>query len=99
MRYYNPSEVTSPRDHVSNVRVLFDGGVRSVSIAEIEWDGDDVFVMRWNVNNREWNDTEKLKDKKICVGMPSSRGYPVWFVIPAAQRRDIDDIINRLQSE
>ncbi len=35
MRYHPPNQVTSPQDYVSNVRVLFDGGDDSVSIAKI----------------------------------------------------------------
>lgn len=81
MNYVPPSHVVSPRDCVSHVRVLFDGGEDSVSIAEIEWEGENCFAARWNVARREWDDPEK-QTGKTCIGMPTSRGFPVWFVLP-----------------
>ena len=81
MNYVNPAQVTSPQDYVSNVRVLFDGGDNSVSIAKIEWEGKDCFAARWNVAAREWDDPDK-RAGKICLGMPTSHGLPVWFVLP-----------------
>jgi len=38
--------------------------------------------MRWNVSEREWDDADKESGKVLCKGMPVSRGYPVWFVLP-----------------
>jgi len=82
MRYINPIQVTSPQDFISNVRVLFDGGEESFSIAQINWEGTDCYAIRWNIARREWDDPEKQNETKNCIGMPSSHGYPVWFVLP-----------------
>jgi len=82
MNYIDPQNVISPRDCVSNVEVLYDGGADSVSLAKIAWEGKDCFAIRWNVAKREWNDPKKQEGIKQCVGMPTSRGYPVWFVLP-----------------
>jgi hypothetical protein len=74
--------VTSPRDCVSNVRVLYDGGQNSVSVAIIDWEGQPRFAMRWNVALREGDDPEKQSGRKVCAGMPMSRGHSVWFIVP-----------------
>ncbi len=82
MEYYSPKGVISPVDCVSNVQVLYDGGDGSVSVASLEWEGNPCIAIRWNIARREWDDTEKKQNKKTCVGMPSSHGYPVWFILP-----------------
>ena len=82
MKYCSPKDVISPADYVSNVQILYDGGNDSVSIASLEWEGNPCIAIRWNIARREWDDTEKKQDKKTCVGMPSSHGYPVWFILP-----------------
>ncbi len=82
MIYVNPLNVVSPRDCVSNVNVIFDGGEESFSIAEMDWEGTKAVGIRWNVASRECDDSEKLEGKKECKGMPVSRTYPVWFILP-----------------
>ena len=82
MKYFPPIKVISPTEYVSNVKVLYDGGDDSVSVASLEWEGNPCIAMRWNIARREWDDSEKIKNKKTCVGMPSSHGYPVWFILP-----------------
>jgi len=82
MIYHSPITVISPTDYVSNVQVLYDGGPDSVSVASLEWEGNPCIAMRWNIARREWDDAEKIKNNKTCVGLPSSHGYPVWFVLP-----------------
>ena len=82
MKYYAPNDVTSPKDCVRNIEVLYDGGDDFVSVASLDWKRIPSIAMRWNVAQREWNDSEKKKGKKECVGMPSSHGYPVWFILP-----------------
>jgi hypothetical protein len=82
MNYTAPANVIGPQDYVSNVHVIYDGGQDSVSIARLDWEGNQVFAMRWNVARREWDDPDKASGSKVCLGMPSSRGYPVWFVLP-----------------
>ena len=92
MKYWHPSEVVSPKDYVKNVEVILDAGDGSdgnepISIAKLEWEGSPCFGIRWNIARREYDDEEKKKGARKCVGMPSSHGYPVWFIIP-------DDIVN-----
>jgi len=84
MQYTPPNTVTSPQDCVSNINVIFDGGTGSspFSVAKLDWDGSPCIAMRWNVSQREWGDPEKQNNQKVCAGMPVSRGFPVWFVLP-----------------
>ena len=82
MTYTAPQNVTSPRDTISNVEVLFDGGEESVSIARITWNDRVAIGMRWNISFREWDDEAKISEQNICLGMPVSRGYPTWFILP-----------------
>lgn len=82
MKYYKPENVISPQDYVDNVRVIYDGGEGSFSLAKLDWEENECFAIRWNVARREWDDDNKANDKAICVGMPSSHGYPVWFILP-----------------
>jgi len=90
MRYVNPRNVIGPQDYVLDVQVLYDGGgtvaANSFSLARIKWEGRECFAIRWNVAIREFDDPEKQQGKE-CVGLPSSHGYPVWFVLP-------DDMVN-----
>ena len=88
MKYAPPSTVTSPQDYISNINVLFDGGDDSFSVAKLDWEGKPCIAMRWNVARRERDDPDKISGAKVCVGMPSSHGFPVWFVLP-------DEIVNK----
>ena len=92
MIYFKPNQVTSPQKFMKIVRVIFDGGLYSFSIAELEWEGSKVYGMRWNVSG-----------KKVCLGMPVSRARPVWFVIPNVTAKYFEQIISdeleRLKSE
>jgi len=49
MKYIKPAAVLSPRDFISNVRVLYDGGEDYVSVALLEWEGEECLAIRWNV--------------------------------------------------
>lgn len=82
MKYYKPVEVTSPKDFIKIIEILDEGDEDSYAIAIIEWEGIKQVGIRWNVARREWNETEKINERKTCVGMPSSHGYPVWFILP-----------------
>jgi hypothetical protein len=90
MRTIPAANVTSPRDCVSNIRVIYDGGDGSLpgsfpfSLARLDWDGTPSYAMRWNVAQREWDDPDKISLSKVCAGMPTSRGYAVWFILPDA---------------
>jgi hypothetical protein len=88
MKYAPPNTVTSPQDYISNIRVIYDGGENSFSIARLDWEAKPCIAMRWNVARRECDDPEKQSGKKACVGMPSSHGFPVWFLLP-------DEIISK----
>jgi hypothetical protein len=91
-RHTLPIDVISPKDCVSNIRVVFDGGTGSnpFSVVKLDWDGSPCIAMRWNVSEREWNDADKKSGKVVCKGMPLSRGYPVWFVLPDGFTGDSD---------
>lgn len=84
MRYWDPQKVTSPKSFVKKVKVIFDGGETSYSLAEVTWEDQETpsIGIRWNVARREWDDLNKLNGNKIAVGMPTSRGWPVWFILP-----------------
>ena len=75
--YVKPTEVLSPKGQVEVLDVLYDSGEWGVSIARIRYRDElnqpfkECTGMRWNGNLDEDN-----------KGMPVSRGYPVWFVIP-----------------
>ncbi len=82
MKYVQPQNVTSPLDYLSNVRVIHNGGAYGVSVAKLNWDGGECYGLRWNTSMREREDPDKKSNKKTCVGMPTSRGLPVWFIMP-----------------
>lgn len=82
MKYRNPHQVTSPRDFVEVIEIIHDGGEAGASIARINWEGSPVIGVRWNVARRERDDETKKSEERECVGMPSSQGHPVWFVLP-----------------
>lgn len=83
MIYKNPNTVVSPRPFVKLIKVLFDGGPHSISIAEILWKGDPVYAYRWNIAQLEWEDDDKKNNLKECFGYPVSRSQPTWMVLPA----------------
>jgi hypothetical protein len=82
VRYTLPQNVVSPQDFVRNVRVIHDGGEESFSLALLEWESGTCIGIRWNIARREWEDPTKVREERECVGMPTSRGYPVWFILP-----------------
>ncbi len=83
-KYYNPKYVNSPKDCISDVQVIYDGKTYpNYSIAKIKWCGKTKIAIRYNVNQREWNNPNKKNGNIICVGEPNSRGYATWFVLPS----------------
>lgn len=82
MKYFKPEEVKSPQDFISSVTEIYDGGKDSFSLAKVVWEGEDCLAIRWNVARREWDSKEKINGEKKCVGLPSSHGYPIWFILP-----------------
>jgi len=102
MQYKAPNAVTSPKDCVSNINVIFDGGVippTHFSVAKLDWDGDPCIAMRWNVGQREWDEPDKQNNQQICAGMPVSRGYPVWFVLPKELFDENSDVWKQIKSK
>ena len=53
MKYFPLEEVISPKDCVSNIKILYDGGESSVSVTSLEWEEEPCIAMRWNVARRE----------------------------------------------
>lgn len=83
MNYNHPNQVRSPRGYVKQIKPLYDGGEEGFSIAILEdSNGYKNIGIRWNVSEKEWEDSRKTEDGMICVGMPQSRGYSVWFILP-----------------
>jgi len=103
MNYTNPNQVISPKKYLKVINVIFDGGLYSFSIAELEWEKNKVYGMRWNVGRNEWDNPDKKSGLKICLGMPVSRARPVWFILPDVISKSFDRIIadelERLKSE
>ena len=83
MKYNHPHQVRSPRGYAKHIQPLYDGGEEGFSIAILEdCDGNHNVGIRWNVSEKEWGDKAKIRKEKVCVGMPQSRGYSVWFILP-----------------
>ena len=74
MRYIDPNHVDSPKNSVSNLLPVYDGGEWDSSVALLKWDGEDRVAMRWN------GGTDK-DSQKPTPGNPQSRGLPTWFVL------------------
>lgn len=83
MNYNKPEQVRSPRGYAKNIKPLFDGGEEGYSIAILEnSNGHKNIGIRWNVGEKEWEDRRKTDEGMVCVGMPQSRGYSVWLILP-----------------
>lgn len=84
IRHHPANTVTSPKDCVDNVRVIYDGGAvkGEFSVAVLEWQGNPCIGIRWNITERELYNPDKQSGKVICVGEPNSRGYATWFILP-----------------
>lgn len=95
MRYNHPNNVRSPRGYAKHIEPLYDGGEEGISIAILEnSDGNHNIGIRWNVSEKERDDRSKIEEKKACVGMPQSRGYSVWFIMPDTSWRFVPQMIN-----
>lgn len=94
MKYNQPSEVRSPRGYVKHIKPLYDGGEAGCSIAILEdSNGDHNVGIRWNISEKEWDDRRKTEGGKVCVGMPQSRGYSVWFILPDTSWKYVPQMI------
>jgi Cdc6-like AAA superfamily ATPase len=74
MSYIKPDLVISPKNSVSDLRVIYDGGENSWSLAEMKWEGDKVMALRWNGGSTD--------QRFPGIGNPQSRGVPTWFILP-----------------
>lgn len=70
MNYVDPASVISPKNKVSNVEVIHDGGEGNWSVAKLKWEGKPDLGIRWNGHYDQ------------PIGLPQSRGYPTWFIVP-----------------
>lgn len=74
MSYTPPDMVISPKGRVEELKVIYDGGEESWSLAKMKWDGENAVGIRWNGGS---------EDKKFPgIGNPQSRGVPTWFILP-----------------
>jgi hypothetical protein len=70
--YHDPKTVSSPKNKVSSVEIVFDKGPveLSWSVARLIWEGSPAIGIRWN------------GDSSNRIGTPQSRGNPAWFIVP-----------------
>ena len=94
MNYNHPNVVRSPRGYVKHIKPLYDGGEAGCSFAILEdSNGNKNIGIRWNVSENEWYDKRKTEEGKVCVGMPQSRGYSVWFILPDTSWKYVPQMI------
>lgn len=94
MNYNHPNQVQSPRWYAKHITPLYDGGEEGFSIAILEdSNGYKNIGIRWNVSENEWDDSRKTDEGMKCVGMPQSRGYSVWFILPDTSWKFIPQLI------
>lgn len=94
MNYNHPNQVRSPRGYAKHIKPLYDGGEEGFSIAILEdSNGYKNIGIRWNVSEKEWEDSRKTEEGMTCVGMPQSRGYSVWFILPDTSWRFVPQMI------
>ena len=94
MNYNHPNQVRSPRGYAKKITPLYDGGEEGFSIAILEdCNGNHNIGIRWNVSEKEWDDSRKTEEGMLCVGMPQSRGYSVWFIMPDTSWKYVPQMI------
>jgi len=73
MSYVDPKNVLSPKNLVSDVKIIFNTGPGkdSWSVAKLMWNGQPTIGIRWNGQGEDSG-----------VGNPQSRGNPTWFIVP-----------------
>ena len=96
MKYNHPNQVRSPRGYAKYITPLYDGGEEGCSIAILEdCNGYMNIGIRWNVSEKEWYDSRKTDEGMTCVGMPQSRGYSVWFILPDTSWQFVPQMIRK----
>ena len=95
MKYNHPEQVRSPRGYAKKIKPLYDGGEDGCSFAILEdSNGNKNIGIRWNISENEWYDKQKTEERKVCVGMPQSRGYSVWFILPDTSWKYVPQMIH-----
>jgi hypothetical protein len=82
LHYFDPRTVTQPSDYISGIEVLYDGGADGFSLALLKCEGVEHIAIRWNVARKEQDDLLKMEGKEKCLGTPSAKGAPSWFILP-----------------
>ncbi len=77
--YPSLDTVTYILPHIS---VLYHGGASGFSLAMVMCEGLQHVAMRWNVANKEQQDSHKQEGKVICTGSPALGAVPTWFILP-----------------
>ena len=95
--YTSPKDVLSPKDWISDLKVIYDGGATGFSIATMKWKNEQVLGIRWNLSMREYSDPNKQNGVVPCHGMPMSYTHPVWFILPHLSQcpPDVQNIIHK----
>ncbi|OQA55449.1 MAG: hypothetical protein BWY42_01452 [Candidatus Omnitrophica bacterium ADurb.Bin277] len=74
MSYINPNLVVSPKDRVTDLKILRDEGENKWALASLRWDGEPATAIRWNGGSND--------PRFPGIGNPQSRGVPTWFILP-----------------
>lgn len=74
MSYVKPDLVRSPKNKVSDLEVIYDGGENGWSLAKMKWEGEEAIGLRWNGGSDD--------PRFPGIGNPQSRGVPTWFILP-----------------
>jgi hypothetical protein len=88
--YIDPETVTSPKNKVRNVRVLFDRGPvdYSWSLARLVYRDEEHIGIRWNGD-----------DKDSKKGVPLANAHPVWFILPKEIEEAVESTIHKLKEK
>ena len=88
MKYIEPDDVTSPKNHWRLHRILYDKGGGQWAAAEGQWDSDgrwrDVLALRWNGH------------EGAVLGNPQSSARPTWFIVPEELEASVREAIRKL---
>jgi hypothetical protein len=81
MSYTPPEMVTSPKEKVKELKIVYDGDEGGWSLALMLWEGKPTVGIRWNGGSG---------DKRFpVIGTPQSHGVPTWFLLP----EEVGDVV------
>lgn len=80
--YHDPRTVTQPAQYLSDIEIVHDGGTNGFSLARLKCEGVTHIAIRWNVARKEHDDPAKQSGEVMCLGTPSAKGSPSWFILP-----------------